>query len=88
MNTRSMSKMILAVSTMVVYGKSYNASGCAGKIWDEATESTKGKANQSRRAGGSAGYASDVYRHDRAGGEKSDDTDVIQNCKSVESKSK
>ena len=79
--------MILAVSTMEVYGKSYNPPGCAGKIWDETTESTKRKANQSRRAGGSAGYASDIYRHDRAGGEKSDDTDVIQNCKSVESKS-
>ena len=59
--------MILAVSTMEVYGKSYNTSGCTGTIWDAVAESTKGKANQSRRAGGSAVYASDIYRHDRAG---------------------
>ncbi len=77
MNTRSMSKMILAVSTMEVYGKSYHTSGCAGKIWYEAPESTKGEADQSGRACGSTVYASDLHRHDRAGGTKSDDTDVV-----------
>ena len=77
MNTRSMSKMILAVSTMEVYGKSYNASGYAGKIWNETPKSTKGEADQSGRACGSAVYASDIYRHDRAGGKKPDHTDVV-----------
>ena len=69
--------MILAVSTMEVYGKSYHTSGCAGKIWNETPESTKGEANQSRRACCSVIYASDVYRHDRAGRKKSDDTHVV-----------
>ena len=64
MNTRSMSKMILAVSTMEVYGKSYHSSGCTGKIWDALAESTKGEADQSGRACGSAVYAPDIYRHD------------------------
>ena len=44
--------MILAVSTIKEYGKSYNSSGCPGKIWYETSESTKREANQSRRAGG------------------------------------
>ena len=65
-----MSKMILAASTMEVYGKSYHSSGCAGKIWNETPESTKREKNQSGRACGSAVYASDIYRHDRAGGTK------------------
>ena len=77
MNTRSMSKMILAVSTMEVYGKSYHTSGYSGKIWDETPEGTKGEEDQSGRACGSAVYASDIYRHDRAGRKKSNDTDVI-----------
>jgi hypothetical protein len=64
MNTRSMWKMILSVSTIEGYGKSDNTSGCSAKIWDAITESTKGEANQSRRAGGSAVYAPDIHRHD------------------------
>ena len=77
MNTRSMSKIILAVSTMEVHGKSYHTSGCTRKIWDETPESTKGEVDQSGRACGAVIYASDIYRHDRAGGKKSDDTHVV-----------
>jgi hypothetical protein len=77
MNTRSMSKKILPVSTIKGYGKIYNTSGCSGTIWYATAESTKRETNQSGRACRSAVYAPDVYRHDRAGGEKSDDTDVI-----------
>jgi hypothetical protein len=69
--------MILAVSTIKVYGKIYNTSRCTRKIWDETPESTKGEADQSGRACGSAIYAPDIYRHDRAGRKKSNDTDVI-----------
>jgi hypothetical protein len=37
--------MILAVSTMEVYGKSYNTSGCSGTIWYAVAESTEREKN-------------------------------------------